>query len=160
MKPLPLSLAFAFVLVLPAAGGEVPFAEPPAPSPLEPNTYVPSLGDIMGATQLRHIKLGNAISSKNWKLVDYELGQIRASFNNAVILYRNIPVEYIIAVNEPLNILQDAAKSKDAIKSAHAFADLTKACNNCHQAAQVGFIEIQSPTSFPFVDQKFSPPEK
>jgi len=98
MTRLPLSIAFALVAVLPALGEDVPFAAPPPQS----STYLASLGDIMGKIQLRHIKLWYAIKSKNWDLSDYELAQLRNSFESAVVLYRNIPVEYIVSVDKPL----------------------------------------------------------
>ncbi len=155
MKRPPLSLAFALAASLPALAEDVPFAAPPPQSLAQSSAASGRLGDIMGKIQLRHIKLGSAIKSKNWDLLDYELGQIRDSFENAVILYQNIPVELIASATKPLNALQDAAKAKDAAKSARSFTELTAACNACHKAAQVGFIVIQTPTSSPFSDQKF-----
>ena len=41
--------------------------------------YVPALGDIMSATQLRHIKLWFAGKLQNWDLASYELRQIRSN---------------------------------------------------------------------------------
>jgi hypothetical protein len=79
---------------------------------------------------------------------------------SAVVLYRNIPVEYIVSVDKPLIALQFAVKSKDGAQLERGFADLTTACNNCHQAAQAGFISIQTPTSSPFSDQNFLPTQK
>jgi len=157
MTRLPLSIAFAIVAVLPALGEDVPFAVPPMPGTGRSST---SLGDIMGKIQLRHIKLWDAIKSKNWGLSDYELAQLRDSFESAVILYSNIPVEYILSVEKPLIALQFAVKSKDHAQLERGFADLTAACNNCHQAARVGFISIQTPTSSPFSDQNFLPTQK
>ncbi len=121
MTRLPLSIAFALVAVLPALGEDVPFAAPPPQS----STYLASLGDIMGKIQLRHIKLWYAIKSKNWDLSDYELAQLRNSFESAVVLYRNIPVEYIVSVDKPLIALQFAVKSKDGAQLERGFADLT-----------------------------------
>ena len=42
--------------------------------------YIPSLGDLMGGTQLRHFKLSYAGQVGNWQLARYELGQIRENF--------------------------------------------------------------------------------
>jgi hypothetical protein len=36
-------------------------------------SYVPSLGDLMAAIQLRHSKLWYVANLKNWPLADYEL---------------------------------------------------------------------------------------
>ncbi len=160
MKRLPLSLAFAVAAILPALGDDVPFAAPPLPAPGQSNAVLANLGDIMGKIQLRHIKLWYAIKSRNWDLVDYELGQLRDSFENAVILYRNIPIELIASATKPLIALQDAVKSKDSAKLERGFNALTVACNDCHKAAQIGFISIQTPPHSPFSDQNFSPPQK
>jgi hypothetical protein len=155
MKRLPLSIAFAVAAILPALGDDVPFAAPPLLTPGQSSASLANLGDVMGKIQLRHIKLWYAIKSKNWDLLDYELGQIRDSFENAVIFYRNIPIELIALATKPLIALQDAAKSKDGAKLERSFNDLTVACNACHKAAQIGFISIQTPTHSPFSDQKF-----
>lgn len=151
------SVALAITAIMPALGDNVPFAAPPLPSPGQSRTSVASLADIMGNIQLRHIKLWYAIKFKNWDLLDYELGQTKDSFTNAAVLYRNIPVEYVAAATKPLNSLKDAVKSRDSSKLKRGFAELTTACNSCHEAAQLGFIFIKTPTYSPFSDQEFGP---
>jgi hypothetical protein len=74
--------------------------------------------------------------------------------------YRDIPVDFIVSADKPLIALQEAVKSKDGAKLERGFAALTTACNNCHKAAQVGFIFIQTPTYSPFSDQIFQPTQK
>lgn len=152
---LSLSVVLVAFAIIPARAGDVPFAVPPRPNPAPTNETVASLADIMGKIQTRHIKLWQAIEHKNWLLVDYEVGQVRDSLVNSVLLYRNIPVEFLVAADKPLATLQEAAKSKDAPKLKRGYFDLTAACNSCHEAAQVGFIHIQTPSSSPFSDQKF-----
>jgi hypothetical protein len=157
---LPLSLAMFLAAVIPAFGGEVPFAAPPPSIPGQPATYLAPLADIMGRIQLRHMKLWDAIRHRNWDLLDFELDQTKDSFGNAVVLYRNIPVEFIVAAGKPLTDMQKAAKAKDSAQAERAYAELTAACNSCHKAAEVGFIVIKTPASSPFGDQDFSPKEK
>jgi len=53
--------------------------------------YSPRLADIMVATQLRHFKLWYAGQVKNWPLANYELAQIRATFDDTTRLYPDIP---------------------------------------------------------------------
>lgn len=48
-------------------------------------TYVPALGDIMGAIQERHIKLWFAGRRANWDLARYELAHIRTSLEDATL---------------------------------------------------------------------------
>jgi len=156
----PLSLSIAIIAAAPALSGDVPFAVPPLPSPGQNGAPVASLSEIMGKIQVRHIKLWYAIKYQNWGLLDYELDQIKDSFNNAVILYRNIPIEFIAAADEPLAALQKAAKLKDGSKLERDFEGLTAACNSCHKAADVGFIVIKTPTSFAFSNQEATPKGK
>ena len=96
-RMLSLSLAIFLAAGTPVPAGELPFASPPPPLPGQPGSYLAPLPEIMGKIQFRHIKLWEAIKHRNWELLDYELGQIKDSFGNAVILYRNIPVEFIAA---------------------------------------------------------------
>jgi mono/diheme cytochrome c family protein len=155
---LQLSLALAIVTVAPAFGDDVPFAAPPPPHPGQGSeTYSGSLGDIMISAQLRHIKLWYAGKAANWGLMKYELQQMKDAFDKAAVLYRNIPIELVISVEKPLISLYEAADAKSATKFAQGFGELTSACNACHQAAGVGFIAIQTPTSMLFGDQKFEP---
>jgi hypothetical protein len=143
--------------MLPAlAQDTVPYAYRPPTG----DTYVPTLGDIMGAVQLRHFKLSYAGKLENWPLASYELGQIQDSLINAARLYQNIPIDKINMVEQPLIALSGAVKAKDDARFASAFADLTRACNSCHEAAHVGFIRIQVPTASPFSNQSFAPKAK
>lgn len=147
--------------VRPCFAEETPFAVPPMTDPAQPSSAVTGgLSEIMGKVQMRHIKLWYAIKSRNWDLVNYELGHLRDTFETAVILYRNIPVELIVAADKPLAALQDAVKAKDGTASERGFAAITTACNACHEAAGIGYIYIHTPTSLPFSNQRFAPARK
>ena len=68
---LTMGYALAIIMALattcvPSAGGDVPFATPPALKPDSNNAYVPSLGEIMQLIQLKHIKLWHAGGAANW----------------------------------------------------------------------------------------------
>src|ERR1700677_3712052 len=97
MKIIALTVAFTLTATLMASGDDVPFAASPLPQLGEPDTSnLVSLGDVMGETQLRHIKLWYAGSSQNWDLAPYELDRIGESLTRAAILYANIPIEYAV----------------------------------------------------------------
>lgn len=115
------------------------------------------LGDIMGLTQLRHIKLWFAGKLENWELAGYELAQMEASLKDAADLYRGIPVEDVTLVIEPMKAISNAIEAKDSTLFAKAYDDLTNACNACHRAIDRGYIIIHTPNSSPFSDQSFSP---
>jgi len=154
--------AFAAVAAAaaPTLGAESPFAASAVSARGSPGTPVAQLEELMGEIQFRHMKIWYAVKSKNWALLEYELKHLRDSFDGAVVLYQNIPIEFIVAVDRPIGALQGAAASKDASKLERGFAELTTACNSCHQAAQVGFIHIRTPTASPFGDQEFAPNQK
>jgi len=88
-----LSLTASIMAVL--AEDTVPYGYRPW-GPADP--FVPSLGDIMSATQLRHFKIWYAGKLGNWELASYELGQIKDSFSNAARLYQNIPIENVTVI--------------------------------------------------------------
>ncbi len=145
---------------IPAAlGDDVPFAQAPlgatagggAPS---------SLSDIMAGVQLRHIKLWEAIKAKNFALVEFEARLMTDTLGAAALLYHSIPIEHVQTAAKPLIDLQDAQTLRDPAKAQARFADLTAACNACHQAAGVGFIAIKTPASSPFSNQNFTPEQK
>src|SRR5271165_4450461 len=98
------SLALAGLAALAAApgalGDDVPFAQPPiagsaAASPV-------ALSDIMAGLQLRHIKLWEAIKGHNFGLVQFEASLIGESLGQAAMLYRNIPIDYVLDATKPL----------------------------------------------------------
>ncbi len=122
--------------------------------------YVPHLGDIMGATQLRHIKLAYAGKRRNWELAAYELDQIKMSFQDAATYYPGIPITDMTIVEKPVRRLSEAIQQRNPKTFSAAFAELTAACNSCHQAIGRDFIVIQVPASSPFSNQIFEPAAK
>jgi len=156
MRIMALTAAFTLMATFAASGDDVPFAAPPLPRPGEPDiSNLASLGDIMGETQLRHIKLWYAGRSGDWDLVHYEVDRITESLRRAATLYANIPIEYIKSAADPLAKMRDAVAAKNTQQFVQGYSDLTAACNACHLAGHVGFIQIQTPTWSPFIDEVF-----
>jgi len=143
---------FAALAAVPAArGDDVPFAQPGlSGSPA-------ALSDIMAGVQLRHIKLWQAIKARNFPLVAFETTLIAESLREAAMLYRNIPIDSVLAATTPLVALKDAATAKDPAGLAAHFDQLTAACNACHVAAEIGFVKITRPSALPFSNQDFAP---
>jgi cytochrome c553 len=155
-----LVLGLAMLIGATAQGGaRADETVPDAMRPLstDDNTYVPALGDLMGAIQLRHFKLWYSGKMKNWPLAAYELNQVENSFRDAARLYRHIPLENIVMISAPLEALGAAITARDEARFASAFSTLTTTCNTCHRAAGVGFIQVQIPTASPFSNQVFTP---
>jgi hypothetical protein len=141
-------LLLAAVFVLPARADDRPVVTQP---------YAPRLGNIMGATQLRHFKLWYAGTEKNWDLANYELGQIGESFGEAMTYYPGLPISDMTTLAKPAAAIEAAIKAKDSEHFASAFRDLTTGCNECHRAHGMGFITIKVPNASPFSNQVFAP---
>ena len=122
--------------------------------------YVPRLGDIMNGVQTRHIKLWFAGKAQNWELATYELRQLKAGLLEAAVLYEGIPVSNVTTMTKPVQSISDAIDARDFKRFAKAVGELTDGCNSCHQTMQRGFVAIQVPTTSPFSDQSFAPPQK
>jgi hypothetical protein len=93
--------AILALTVLPVRGDEVPFAQPAPSLDQHRQSYAVALSDAMELTQLRHTKLWLAGNAKNWSLTNYEPAQLKDTFDKAAILYLNIPVKNIAAVEKP-----------------------------------------------------------
>jgi cytochrome c1 len=162
MRYLPLAFIAAIVIVLTAACTHSPSSEGHDAHP-GLRTYVPELGELMMLQQVRHTKLWLAGQEGNWKLAAYELDELREGFDAIVTFHpthEDAPVEPKEAiprmVTQPLSDLQSAVSNHDAVAFRQGYDTLTTACNNCHQATNVGFNRVQRPESNPYPDQIFS----
>jgi hypothetical protein len=126
-------------------------AGPEAAPPLHATEYLPSISDLMIATiQPRHERLWRSEQDENWEFAAYELGNLHGAFSrlgNAHPIEHDISFpEMIASVTElPFKELNSAIQSKDHTAFAKAYADLTDACNSCHQALNHGVVEIRVP---------------
>ena len=127
-----------------AAGPDV------APSPHSAE-YVPSISDMMIATiQPRHERLWRAQQTGNWDFAAYELGNLKGAFSrlgHAHPVQGDISLPDIVAsvTEQPFKALSTAIESKDGSAFAKGYAELTDACNSCHQALNHGVVEIRVP---------------
>ncbi|SDJ29167.1 MULTISPECIES: cytochrome family protein [Bradyrhizobium] len=121
-----------------------------APSP-QAAGYLPSISDLMIATiQPRHERLWRAEQDGNWEFAAYELGNLHGAFNR---LGQAHPTEHDISfpdmiasvTEQPFKELNSAIHSKDTTAFAKAYADLTDACNSCHQALNHGVVDVRVP---------------
>jgi hypothetical protein len=121
-----------------------------APSP-QATEYLPSISDLMIATiQPRHERLWQAGKDGDWDFAAYELGNLKGAFRRLGIAHpteQDISFPKMIAsvTEQPFNELNSAVKTKDGPAFAKAYADLTGACNSCHQALNHGVVEIRVP---------------
>src|SRR6185436_759210 len=92
------------------------------------------LADVMTAVQFRHAKLWTAGQQKNWELAGYELELVKASLNEAIALYTDIPVDNITMIDPPIKSMEKAIEARNGVAFGKAFGELTAGCNACHQS--------------------------
>jgi len=124
----------------------------PAGPEAVPTEYLPSISDLMITTiQPRHERLWQAGQDNNWEFANYELGNLRGAFNRLGLAHPTVhdimfPGMIASVMAQPLDELKSAIQSKDGAAFAKAYADLTSACNSCHQALNHGVVEIKVPS--------------
>ncbi len=106
--------------------------------------YSPRLADIMVATQLRHFKLWYAGQVKNWPLANYELAQIRATFDDTTRLYPDIPAANMTTMADPADEVGSAIEAKDSGKFTKAFHRLTSALQKSAESSNFSFKAVTS----------------
>lgn len=118
--------------------------------------YRPGLGEYMIGIQLHHSKLWYAGINKNWKLADYETGEIKESFESIKEVETDRPEVKTIGIIEPaLSKLSEAIAHKDEQEFKDSYALLTASCNNCHITNHFEFNVIITPTAQPVNNQDF-----
>jgi hypothetical protein len=146
-----IAIAATSILTIDLATSRSVAAGPEAvPSP-QAAEYLPSISDLMIATiQPRHERLWRAEQDGNWDFAAYELGNLKGAFNR---LGQAHPTEHEISFPEmigsvtaqPFKELTGAIQAKNGTAFTKAYADLTDACNSCHQALNHGVVEIGVP---------------
>jgi len=154
LGPTALPLALAGAMLAASAAAETP----------EP--YVPGLGDFMTAyVQPHHVKLWLSGSARNWPLARYEADELSETFEDVVSYqgkWHDLPVASLVKdnIDPALAELGKAIDAKDEVAFRAAYLKLNGACNACHQAADHGFIVIQSPIANAYPDQNFLTPSR
>jgi hypothetical protein len=126
--------------------------------PSDRAVYQPRLSDMMAITQFRQYKLWYAARNKNWPLADYEAQRMRQTIQDTITLYsRGDQPDYINKTNKATADIETAIKQKDGTAFVRSFAQLTDACNGCHQSLGYGFIVIRVPSGSPYRNQVIAP---
>jgi hypothetical protein len=148
------------VLVLAVACGG-PARRLPASEP----AYAPGLGEIMSATQMRHLKLWYAGQGRNWPLASYEVDELEEGFADVVRFHpehKDAPRPLTELVPEfttgPIAALRAAIADESQDEFAAAHDALTQGCNGCHAATRFAFNVVVRPTANPYSNQDFEAP--
>jgi hypothetical protein len=125
--------------------------------------YGPGLGEIMSVIQQHHAKLYYAGSAQNWDLAAYELDEIKEGLEDASKAHHEFktlktPLTELVPAMTKAEIegLSKAIEAKSRPEFSKRFANLTHACNECHQTVEHPFIVIQEPTRPEFTNQRFT----
>jgi len=126
----------------------------------ESKTWQPGLGEFMQGIQHHHAALYFAGQAANWELASFELKELEEGFHDAntyVPLHEGVNVKELLdsIVPPATKPLHEAIVTGDKSKFTAGFQVLTVACNACHAAAKVPFLEIIEPTGLPTVNQKY-----
>jgi hypothetical protein len=141
----------AAVTVLASLAASRSLAAEPDTIPSSHAEYLSSVSDLMIATiQPRHERLWRAEQDGDWEFAAYELGNLEGAFKR---LGQAHPAEHDISfpdmiasvTEQSFKQLNSAIRSKDNAAFTKAYADLTDACNSCHQALNHGVVQIRVP---------------
>jgi len=121
-------------------------------------SYKPGFGEFMGSIQVHHEKLWFAGINQNWKLADFEIGEIKESLEDIQTYCTDSPErKSLTMIDRPLDSISYAIQQKDEALFKKSFITLTNTCNNCHRTTEHEFNVIKIPDTPPFSNQEFKP---
>ena len=123
-------------------------------------TYVPGLEQFMNVILMEHNKLWFAAKARNWRLADYQLGEIKevmGDVQDLVPTFKNLPLADMLdaVITKEIAALEKSIEAKDYKTFVSGYDKLTQACNACHQGTQNEFIVIQRPARAAFTNQVY-----
>jgi hypothetical protein len=149
-------------MLLIAAGALFASAFPcAAPRMSETKPWQPGLGEYMQGIQRHHAALWFAGQAGNWELASFELKELEEGFDDArtyTPLHEGVDVKELLETLGPpaTKGLHRSLEKADRQLFGESFRVLTVACNACHAAAKVPYIEIIEPTGVPTVNQSYA----
>jgi hypothetical protein len=161
------ALAASAIAIATAAPAPAPApAAAPAGGGLQILDFKPAFDDLMTMlVQPRHTKLWLAAQQKNWQLAGFELNEMGGALKRVgatVPKYRNISVDATVgSIFAPkIQAVAGAIGAQNIAQFNTAYAELTNACNLCHEALEHPFLVIKVPDASAanaFPDQDFRP---
>ncbi len=125
-----------------------------------PKAYVPGLEQFMNVILMEHNKLWFAAKARNWRLAEYQLGEIKevmGDVQDLVPTFKNLPLADMLdaVITKEIAALEKSIEAKDYKTFVSGYEKLTQACNACHQGTENEFIVIQRPTRPAFTNQVY-----
>ena len=161
------SVALAASAIAIATAAPAPAAPAaPAGGGLQILDFKPAFDDLMTMlVQPRHTKLWLAAQQKNWQLAGFQLNEMGSALRRVgqtIPKYRNISVDATVSsIFQPkIQAVAGAIGAQNIQQFNTAYAELTNACNLCHEALEHPFLVIKVPDASAanaFPDQDFRP---
>jgi hypothetical protein len=161
------SIALAASAIAIATAAPAPAAPAaPAGGGLQILDFKPAFDDLMTMlVQPRHTKLWLAAQQKNWQLAGFQLNEMGGALRRVgqtIPKYRNISVDATVSsIFQPkIQAVAAAIGAQNPQQFNTAYAELTNACNLCHEALEHPFLVIKVPDASAanaFPDQDFRP---
>jgi hypothetical protein len=105
---------------------------------------------------MHHAKLWFAGNAQNWKLADFEVGEIRETLDDVRKYCADRPeLASLPMIGPAMDSISSAVKQENLPKFKSAFILLTNTCNNCHRATKHEFNVIRVPQTPPFTNHVF-----
>ena len=128
----------------------------PASKETKKEAYKPGLGEFMSAVQMHHAKLWFAGINNNWKLAEYESGEMKEMLTVAEEFETDRPeVKDIHTVYPALDSVVLSVNQKNLPLFKTCFEKMTESCNSCHRSHHFEFNVITIPTAPPVTNQDF-----
>ena len=119
-------------------------------------TYKPGLGEFMLGIQMHHAKLWFAGEAQNWKLADFEIGEIKEALDDINEYCKDrTEIKSLPMIEPAIESMNNAIRQKNSQLFKGSFVLLTNTCNNCHRATNHEFNVIRIPDSPPVSNQDF-----
>ena len=123
---------------------------------IQKKAYKPGLGEYMLGLQMHHAKLWFAGINSNWKLADYEIGEMKELVDGAREFETERPeIKSLSVIYPALDSVSKTLKKEDIIAFKESFKLLTNTCNDCHHSNHFEFNVITIPTAPPVTNQDF-----
>ena len=114
----------------------------------------------MNVILMEHNKLWFAAKARNWRLAEYQLGEIKevmGDVQDLVPTFKNLPLADMLdaVITKEISALEKSIEAKDYKTFVSGYDKLTQACNACHQGTENEFIVIQRPARPAFTNQVY-----
>ncbi|HEY4322772.1 MAG TPA: hypothetical protein VGN20_02270 [Mucilaginibacter sp.] len=119
-------------------------------------TYKPGLGEFMMGIQVHHAKIWFAGKNQNWKLADFEIGEIKETLEDVKKYCTDRPEIKSLPILYPaLDSVTNSVKARNIKQFEKSFVLLTNSCNSCHKTTNHEFNVIKIPDTPPITNQDY-----